>query len=173
MGHRGHHPIGWPAFATSRAVYAPGYTSEYYSPPPTVIVPSAPAAISPATETLPPPVVDSARPVPERPATELNFASQGMELFQAGKYPEAVRALRHAVVDDPRNANLLALTGQALFAAGSHGEAAGALQQSLATTPEADWASVSSKMTKLAPADATEGLRKAIARIRRAGPPVP
>ncbi|HZM26400.1 MAG TPA: tetratricopeptide repeat protein [Gemmatimonadales bacterium] len=153
--------IGWPAFGYQAApVYAPVYAAPYvssYSPPSTVIVDQPATVAPPVTQILPPPVTESVKP-----ATETNFAVQGMEFYQAGKYPEAVRALRHAIVDDPRNGNLLALTGQALFAAGSHGEAAGALQQSLAITPEADWAATSAKMAKLPPAEATESLRKAI-----------
>jgi tetratricopeptide (TPR) repeat protein len=146
--------IGFPAYSYQSAptYYAP------YSPPTTVVAQSSPAVIPPASETtLPPPVVQA-----DKPATETSFAAQGMEYFQAGKYPEAVKSLRHAVVDDPRNGGLLGLTGQALFAAGSLDEAAGALQQSLAATPEAQWVDASSKLAKLAPAEATETLRKAI-----------
>jgi tetratricopeptide (TPR) repeat protein len=152
--------FGWPAFGYQSApAYVPVYT-----PPPTVIVQSPaviesiPSVVPGQVETLPPPVVESAKPQP----AEANFAVQGMEYFQAGKYQDAVKALRHAVVDDPRNGNLLALTGQALFASGSHNEAAGALQQSLATTPESEWVGASAKMARLAPAEASESLRKAI-----------
>jgi tetratricopeptide (TPR) repeat protein len=152
--------IGFPGYSYQPApIYYPPYTA-----PTTVVVQSSPAVIPSYTESLPPPVVQADKPAPEtiKPATEPNFAAQGMELFQAGKYPEAVKSLRHAVVDDPRNGGLLGLTGQALFAAGSLDEAAGALQQSLAATPEAQWMDASSKMAKLAPAEATETLRKAI-----------
>jgi thioredoxin-like negative regulator of GroEL len=131
---------------------------------PAVVVPSPSVVIPPAGETLPPPTVQAEKPVTEtyKPATETNYAQSGMEYFQAGKYPEAVRALRHAVVDDPRNGGLLALTGQALFASGSLNEAAGALQQSLAAMPESQWVDTSSRVAKLAPAQATESLRKEI-----------
>jgi tetratricopeptide (TPR) repeat protein len=153
--------FGWPAFGYQSAsmyapVYAPAYDSGYSSPSTVIVAPPA-TVIPPATETVPPPAVESAPP-----ATEVDFLTQGMELFHAGKYPEAARALRHAVVDEPQNGNILALTGEALFAAGSLDEAAGALQRSLAITPEEYWASTTAQMTRLAPAEATESLRKAV-----------
>ena len=152
--------IGFPAYSYQSApTYypVPAYYAPY-SPPITEVVPSSPAVIPPAGETLPPvPATETTRP-----AAETNFAGNGMEYFQAGKYPEAVRALRHAVVDDPRNGGLLALTGQALFASGSLDEAAGALQQSLSVMPETQWVDASSRIAKLAPAQATETLAKAI-----------
>jgi tetratricopeptide (TPR) repeat protein len=165
--------IGFPAFGYQSAPYyypAPAYYSTYAAPAvvvpsaPAVVVPSPSVVIPPAVETLPPPTVQAEKPAiePTRPAAETNYAQSGMEHFQAGRYPEAVRALRHAVVDDPRNGGLLALTGQALFASGSLNEAAGALQQSLAAMPETQWVDASSRVAKLAPAEATEALRKAI-----------
>jgi thioredoxin-like negative regulator of GroEL len=103
-----------------------------------------------------PPAAEAARPAPSE------FAQQGQELFLAGKYGDAVKALRHAVVDDPHNGPLLALTGEALWAAGNYNEAAGAIQQSLLATPEADWTGVASRAARLIPAEAVGNLTKAI-----------
>lgn len=152
--------VGYPGYSYQSV---PAYYAPYY-PPTTVTAQSSPAVIPPANETLPPPAIQSDKPATDtaKPATETNFTAQGMEYFQAGKYPEAVKALRHAVVDDPRNGGLLGLTGQALLAAGALDEAAGALQQSLAATPEAQWVDASSKLAKLTPTEATDTLRKAI-----------
>ena len=80
----------------------------------------------------------------------------------AGKYADAVKALRHAVVDDPTNGPLLALTGEALWANGNYNEAAGAIQQSLLATPETDWVGVSSRAARLIPAEAVGNLARAI-----------
>jgi predicted Zn-dependent protease len=91
-----------------------------------------------------------------------DFAQQGQELFLAGKYDDAVKALRHAVVDDPRNGPLLALTGEALWAGGHYNEAAGALQQSLLATPEADWPGVAGRAARLIPPEAVGNLAKEI-----------
>jgi tetratricopeptide (TPR) repeat protein len=119
-----------------------------------------------ADATLPPP----APAVNEKPALneksgdegDLDFATRGQDLFLAGKYPEAVKAFRHAVLDDPRNGPLLALTGEALWAAGNYHEAAGALQRALLATPEADWTGVANRAARLTPVDAVNNLAKAL-----------
>jgi tetratricopeptide (TPR) repeat protein len=122
---------------------------------PPVGVAEADPQVLPQPEPVPP-AGEAARPAPS------DFAQQGQELFLAGKYGDAVKALRHAVVDDPQNGPLLALTGEALWAAGSYNEAAGAIQQSLLATPEADWTGVAGRAARLIPAEAVGNLGKAI-----------
>jgi hypothetical protein len=135
-----------------------------YSP----VMPYAPVFVGPPVGVVEanPQVLPQPEPVPPaaeaaRPATT-DFAQQGQELFLAGKYGDAVKVLRHAVVDDPHNGPLLALTGEALWAAGSYNEAAGAIQQSLLATPEADWTGVASRAARLIPAEAVGNLTRAI-----------
>lgn len=124
-----------------------------------------PAGPAVAADANPPllPQPDAAVPPADavKPAAT-DFAQQGQELFMAGKYADAVKALRHAVVDDPTNGPLLALTGEALWANGNYNEAAGAIQQSLLATPETDWVGVSSRAARLIPAEAVGNLARAI-----------
>ena len=69
------------------------------------------------------------------------FARQGEEAFKGRDYAVAIRAWRHAVVDDPRNGGVLLRLAQALFATGEYDEAAGATQQALTVLPEGKWQS--------------------------------
>ena len=133
------------------------YVPAYFEPPVIVGDPNPPLLPVPDSAPIPP-------GTPEKPATEpaVNFAERGQELFLAGKYDEAVKALKHAVLDDPKNGPLLALTGEALWAAGNYNEAAGAVQQSLLATPEADWTGVASRAARLIPAEAVEALAEAL-----------
>jgi tetratricopeptide (TPR) repeat protein len=120
--------------------YAPVYAEA------PVVVGAAPPLLPQPDAVLPPPASDA------KPAQ--NFAERGQDLFLQGKYDDAVKEFRHAVVDDPKNGPLLALTGEALWAAGSYNEAAGAIQQSLLATPEADWAAVAGRAARLTPTEA-------------------
>jgi tetratricopeptide (TPR) repeat protein len=73
-------------------------------------------------------------------ATQFNqFAKQGEEAFRAGDYDRAVRAWRHAVVEEPKNASALIMLAQSLFAMARYDEAAGATQQAMMLLPEDQW----------------------------------
>jgi hypothetical protein len=163
--------LGWPVF---------GYQTVYS--PPTVIVESPPVIIEqpPAVvERVPEAVIPPAQPEPQLPAPkpaqppalgpspapagDMDFGARAEALLREGKHADAVKALRHAVLDDPRNGRLLATTGQALFATGSYDEAAGAIQQSLAATPEADWSATAKATAPFGQtADATTAFKKAL-----------
>jgi tetratricopeptide (TPR) repeat protein len=67
------------------------------------------------------------------------FVDRGEAAFLSGDYSGAVKALRHAVVDDPQNALITLLLGQALFATGSYEEAAGATQAAMRQLPKEQW----------------------------------
>lgn len=67
------------------------------------------------------------------------FARQGQDALKAGDYRSAVRAWRHAVVDDPKNGTTIMMLAQALFAAGDYDEAAAAAQQAMTLLPEEKW----------------------------------
>ncbi len=157
--------LGWPTFG-----YSPICDYQVYSPPTVIIEQPAPVIIQPAPAPviIPPaqPVLPEPQPQPavQKPQfEELDFGVRAEGLLKEGKYPEAVKALRHAVVDDPKNGGLLALTGQALFATGSYDEAAGAIQQSLVATPEADWMKAASVTAKYGTTpDAVANFKKAI-----------
>jgi Flp pilus assembly protein TadD len=106
-------------------------SSSYYATP---IV----AATDPTTAAS----VDPATVSDDSPADALDFAGQGETDFKAGKYKEAARAFRHALVDDPTNGAYVMLLGQALFASGQWDEAAGATQQATTMLPPDKWGTV-------------------------------
>jgi hypothetical protein len=157
--------LGWGGgFGYSPAI---AFVPVFAQSPPVVVGDAVPLENPPlipqADSTLPPPA--PAPPAPnEKPVDEgdTDFAARGQELFLAGKYTEAIKVLRHAVLDDPKNGPLLALTGEALWAAGQYNAAAGAIQQAILATPEADWAAVANRAARLTPNDAVGDLAKAL-----------
>jgi hypothetical protein len=73
------------------------------------------------------------------------FVRQGEAALKARDYRSAVRAWRHAVVDDPKNGTTIMMLAQALFAAGEYDEAAAAAQQAMMLLPEEKWREAVSK----------------------------
>ena len=71
-----------------------------------------------------------------------NFVGQGEADFKAGKYEEASRAFRHALVDDPNNGAYMMILGQAFFASGQYNEAAGATQQAAQMLSPDKWGTI-------------------------------
>lgn len=152
--------------------FGPGYGFGYSPVIPYAPVYQAPLAAPPAFGGVNPPLLPQGEsvlptPGPVPPAgspaeLDIDFAQRGQELFLEGKYAEAVRALRHAVLDDPNNGPLLALIGEALWADEKYNEAAGAIQQSLLATPEEDWTAVAGRAARLIPAESVRKLAKAL-----------
>jgi Tetratricopeptide repeat len=68
-----------------------------------------------------------------------NFVQMAEAALRARDYLAAVRAWRHAVVDDPNNGTIVMMLAQTLFAAGIYDEAAAAAQQALTLLPEDQW----------------------------------
>jgi tetratricopeptide (TPR) repeat protein len=77
------------------------------------------------------------------------FAEQGEANFRAGKYREALRDWKHALVDDPRNGGVMLLLAQTLFALGQYDEAAGATQAAMQMLPEDKWGVVATNYSQL------------------------
>ena len=133
------------------------------SPP--VIVERAPAAVIPPAEPepqLPPPqLVKPDAPPP--PVADTDYGARAEALIREGKHADAVKALRHAILDNPKDGRLLATAGQALYATGSYDEAAGALQQALVATPEGDWTTTAKATAPFGQtADAAAAFKKAL-----------
>jgi Flp pilus assembly protein TadD len=82
-------------------------------------------------------------------ATDQDFAAEGEAAFRRGDYATAIRAWRHALVDQPENATLVLMLAQALFATGQYNEAAGAVQAGLSQIPEDQWGVVVSNYAEL------------------------
>jgi len=168
---------GWGFDYSPAIAYVPYYVEQpvIVGQPPIVVDSGSPPLIpqaAPATgPTLPPPAA-AEKPAGEKPAVDgdVDYAARGQEQFLAGKYADAVKSLRHAVLDDPKNGPLLALTGEALWAAGNFNEAAGAFQQSLLASPEADWKGVANRAARLTPADSVTALGNALAKEEQPGP---
>jgi predicted Zn-dependent protease len=72
-------------------------------------------------------------------ASAATFADDGEAAFKAGDFKQAEYALRHAVVDDPKNPVLVMMLSQALFANGKYDEAAGATQNAMQQLPKDQW----------------------------------
>jgi cytochrome c-type biogenesis protein CcmH/NrfG len=109
---------------------------------------------SEVASSYPPPILPGERAEPDKLAAETGgesspFALQAEKAFQSRDFKGAVRAWRHAIVDDPNNGALLLRLGQALFAAGLYDEAAGATQQALTLLPEENWQPEAGKVAKL------------------------
>jgi len=66
-------------------------------------------------------------------------------ISKARDYRLAVRAWRHAVVDDPKNGTTVVMLAQALFATGEYDEAAAAAQRAMTLLPEEKWREAVSK----------------------------
>ena len=73
------------------------------------------------------------------------FVRQGEDALKARDYRSAVRAWRHAVVDEPKNGTTIMMLAEALFAAGYYDEAAAAAQQAMMLLPEEKWREAVSK----------------------------
>jgi Tfp pilus assembly protein PilF len=101
--------------------------------------------------TLSNPVPPSPPPPPSEAANlaAVDFVAQGEAAFKAGNYEAAVRAWRHALVDDPQNGVLVLMLAQALFATGKYDEAAGAVQFAMQLLPEDKWGVVVSNYAEL------------------------
>jgi tetratricopeptide (TPR) repeat protein len=77
------------------------------------------------------------------------FGDKGEAAFRAGDYEGAVHALRHAALDDPKNAVVTMLLGQAFFATQRFEEAAGATQAAMRRLPKDRWGVVVTHYTEL------------------------
>jgi len=78
-----------------------------------------------------------------------DYASMGEIDFKGGRYQEAVRDWRHALVEDPGNPGLVLMMAQALFQTGQWEEAAGAVQYALRALPQDKWGAVVSNYSQL------------------------
>lgn len=102
------------------------------------------------------------------------FADQGEANFKAGRYKEALRDWKHALVDDPRNGGVMLLLSQGLLALGQYDEAAGATQAAMQMLPEDKWGVVVTNFAQLYgnPTDYTNQIR-ALEKARTAEPENP
>ena len=139
----------WPYFSYNPcAYYYPGqFTPSLYavSPLGNVVTSmyAAPAQVDSGRENK------EAEQVANSSAESNAFVRQGEDALKARDYRSAVRAWRHAVVDDPKNGTAIMMLAQALFAAGDYDEAAAAVQQAMTLLPEEKWGSAVSKFRGL------------------------
>jgi hypothetical protein len=135
----------WPYFVYSSycGYHLPAYTATdlYYAPMPygSVGIPytdfgnsSAPFSLNDQNS--------SASSKGAEPAMQYNqFATQAEEAFRTGDYDRAVRAWRHAIVEEPKDASAIIMLAQSLFAMAQYDEAAGATQLAMMLLPEDQW----------------------------------
>lgn len=67
------------------------------------------------------------------------FAQIGESSFKARDYKSAVRAWRHAIIDDPDNGVLVLMMAQGMFATEQFNESAGATQFAMQSLPAEKW----------------------------------
>ena len=70
------------------------------------------------------------------------YAQIGESSFKARDYKSAVRAWRHAIVDDPDNGVLVLMMAQGMFATEQFNESAGATQFAMQSLPSEKWETV-------------------------------
>jgi len=128
---------GYPRFAYNSGTYVPAPTFDY-----------APDYSSGGYAPAPP---GDTQQMPPAESTEraVDFAQQGEMNFKDGRFDQALRNWRHALVDDPRNGGLVLLMAQAMFQTGNYNESAGAIQQGLTMLPSDQWGVVLANYTKL------------------------
>ncbi|MDB5339117.1 MAG: hypothetical protein JWN70_4736 [Planctomycetaceae bacterium] len=71
--------------------------------------------------------------------TAISYADNGETAFKSGDFKGAEYAMRHAVVDDPKNPVLVMMLSQALFATGKYDESAGAAQNAMQQLVKEQW----------------------------------
>jgi hypothetical protein len=124
-----------------------------------------------AVQPQPNAVVQNPNPQQQQPQAT-DYFTNGQQLLAEGKLQDGLQALRHAVVDNPNNGQVAAVTSQALLANGNYEEAAGAAQQALNLLPEDQWMTTLSKASNLIDTKTTtEALRQAIAKTPDAPAP--
>lgn len=120
-------------------VFVPPPATPRFVPTPTA-KPEAPKPVTlPAPTPVPTPSVSLPAPTPVPTPMAVAFAAQAEQFARAGKFDEAARAFRHAMVDEPQNGTLAVRASQVLTAAGKYDEAAGAAQQGYASIDPKDW----------------------------------
>lgn len=137
-------PLSYGTYAGSGGTNAL-ITSGYASAPTTQIAAlgvatatdAAPAAIGSTNSTEPSP--DATSGAASGLPTAEQFAQIGETAFKSRDYKGAVRAWRHALIDDPQNAVLVMMLSQALFATEQYPESAGAVQAAVQTLPQDKW----------------------------------
>lgn len=96
-----------------------------------LVTTDASALTQPATVT-----VDNTTPTT---SAAISYADNGEAAFKSGDFKGAEYALRHAVVDDPKNPVLVMMLSQALFATGKYDESAGAAQNAMQQLVKEQW----------------------------------
>lgn len=72
-------------------------------------------------------------------AQGLTYQRRAESAFRGGRFDEALRLANHALVEMPRNGNLLLFVSQSLFATGDYRGAAAAIHQASTMLDKADW----------------------------------
>ncbi len=162
---------GSPGYGFGPNYWYDPYCSFGYSSGATYIVESPTYAAVPRTETIVAPIASDASaariepvpvstPVPPAPKVQTNsdpvasesdgdFARDGEVAFKQSDYKGAVRAWRHALLDEPQNGTLYMMIAQGHFQLGEFDQAAGATQQGMMALPKDKWGVVVKNYTEL------------------------
>ncbi len=150
---------GWGGYG-----YGYGDYARYYGD----VVPTQVTVINPPAQVV-------YQPTAEQVQNAEDFYSLAVQAFQAGQYQDAIRYSQHAMVDNPRNPQVILLMAQALFATGDYDAAADAIQMAQQMTPEDQWGAIAGNYAQYYPniQDYTNQLRALEQSARNANPPDP
>jgi hypothetical protein len=133
----------YPSSRASYIVTSPSYAA---LPSESTTITTEPAATDASAARIEPiPITPPANPVanfePDPVASEQarDFAREGEAAFKQSDYKGAIRAWRHALLDDPQNGTLVLMLAQAHFQVGEYEQAAGATQQAMMALPKDKW----------------------------------
>ncbi len=114
-------------------------------------------------------------PTAEQVQTAQDFYGDALAAFQAGQYEEAIRLCQHAMVDNPRNSDVILLMAQSMFAIGEYDQAADAVQMAVQLLPQDQWGTIAKNYSDYYPniEDYTTQLRALENASRTAAQPNP
>ncbi len=114
-------------------------------------------------------------PTPEQVQTAQDFYSDAWTAFQTGQYQEAIRLCQHAMVDNPRDPDVILLMAQSLFAIGEYDQAAEAVKMAVQLLPQDQWGTIAKNYANYYPniEDYTAQLRSLETASRTATQPNP
>jgi thioredoxin-like negative regulator of GroEL len=98
---------------------------------------------------------------PEQAQLAQDYYGDALIAFQDARYQDSIRLCQHAMVDNPRSAEVILLLAQALFATGEFEQATDAIQMAVQVLPESQWGIVVKNYATNYPnmADYTDQLR--------------
>ena len=90
-------------------------------------------------------------PTPAQVQTAQDFYSDALAAFQSSQYQETIRLCQHAMVDNPRDSDIILLMAQSLFAVGEYDQATDAVKMAVQLLPQDQWGTIAKNYTSYYP----------------------